>query len=67
MGKHWVSVTLRELRETKNLTQKQLAKICDIHPNTIVRIERGEVSVSFITLERIFEALDHEIELQNND
>jgi len=67
MGKHWVSVTLRELRETKNLTQKQLANLCDIHANTIVRIERGEVSVSFITLEKIFEALDHEFELQNND
>ena len=66
-GKHWVSVTLKELRKSKKITQKELAKICDIHFNTIRRIERGDVNVSFLTIEKIFEVLGHEVEIHKVD
>ena len=33
---------LREVREAKGLTQKQLADASDIHSNTIAKLERGE-------------------------
>ncbi len=62
-----MSVTLKELRKSKKITQKELAKICDIHFNTIRRIERGDVNVSFLTIEKIFEVLGHEVEIHKID
>lgn len=37
---------LRDLREVLGLTQAQLAARIGMHPNTVARMERGELAVS---------------------
>ncbi|MBS1585485.1 MAG: helix-turn-helix transcriptional regulator [Bacteroidetes bacterium] len=44
-GKH-----LRELRESKGLTQEQLANLCDIEYSQISRIELGKINTTISTL-----------------
>lgn len=34
---------VREEREAAGLTQKALADACDVHPTTVLRIERGDL------------------------
>ena len=38
---------LRRVREEKGLTQKELGDAAGIHPNTVARLERGEVEPSW--------------------
>ena len=38
---------LRRVREEKGLTQKALAESAGVHPNTVARMERGEVEPSW--------------------
>jgi len=66
-NKHWLCTVLKEIRLSKNLTQKQLSKITNVHVNTILRIEKGKINVSFLTLEKILESLEHEIEIHSID
>lgn len=48
---------VRELREEKRLSQKQLSEKCGLSTNYISRIERADVSVSVNSLEKIAKAL----------
>ena len=52
---------IREIRKRRELTQEDVAKILDIDPKSFGRIERGEFSPSFDTLENIASALSVEI------
>jgi len=49
---------LRDLRQRRRLTQRALAKACDMSANAIGLIERGECSPSVSTLRRLTIALD---------
>jgi transcriptional regulator with XRE-family HTH domain len=53
-----LGVHIRQLREQKNLSQQNLADICNIPKITIGRIERAKVSVTIKTLIKIANALE---------
>jgi transcriptional regulator with XRE-family HTH domain len=48
---------LKRLRLRYNLSQEELAELCDIHCNLLGRIERGERAISFDYMMRIAAAL----------
>lgn len=51
---------IRKIRESKgDLSQEKLAELADLHRNYIGQLERGEVNVSLLTLQRIAKALEH--------
>jgi len=52
-----VGVQLRALRQQRGLSLRTLAELCDLSPNTISLIERGESSPSVSTLHRLATAL----------
>lgn len=49
---------IRMIRLTKDLTQSQLATICNFEKSTVSKIEAGQVNISYITLHRISEGLN---------
>ncbi len=49
---------VRELRETKKLSQEQLAEKANLHPTFIGKIERAEINPSIISLEKIAQAFN---------
>jgi transcriptional regulator with XRE-family HTH domain len=48
---------LRGLRKERTLSQRELADLADLSPNAISLIERGEISPSVATLQRLAAAL----------
>ena len=48
---------VKEIRESKELSQFQLAIEAEIPKNQVGRIERGEINTSIYTLKRITDAL----------
>lgn len=48
---------LKKIREGKNLTQDELASKADLSANYYAKIERGEINITFKTLEKIVIAL----------
>jgi transcriptional regulator with XRE-family HTH domain len=53
-----IGAALRDLREDRGLTARQLAAIADISTAMISRIENGQVSPSISTLDALSKALD---------
>lgn len=53
-----LSERLKYLRETRNLTQKDLAELADVSQPTIAHIEKGTKDPSVNTLSKIANALD---------
>ncbi len=49
---------LKEIRESKNLTQQDFAEICDMHPTTIGMIEIGKRKPSLRAIEVFVEKLN---------
>ncbi len=45
------------IRLTKNLTQSQLADMCNFEKSTVSKIEAGQVNISYLTLYRLSEGL----------
>ena len=41
------------IRDTYNLTQKQLASLLSLHPNSLARIERGEIKPAAFTVDKL--------------
>lgn len=56
-----VGTELRALRKERGLSLRTLAELCDLSPNTISLIERGESSPSVSTLHRLATALGVQI------
>jgi transcriptional regulator with XRE-family HTH domain len=57
LGAPDVASHLRSLRQKRGLSLRTLAELCDLSPNTISLIERGESSPSVSTLHRLATAL----------
>lgn len=53
-----LSERLKHLRETRNLTQKDLAELANVSQPTIAHIEKGTKDPSVNTLSKIANALD---------
>jgi len=56
-NEHTVGDRLRTLRAERNLSQRALAQLAKISPNSISLIERGEISPSVATLQNLATAL----------
>jgi transcriptional regulator with XRE-family HTH domain len=52
---------IRQIRESKNLSQQSLADISNLPKTTIGRIERAEINATIMTLVKIASALEIEI------
>lgn len=48
---------LKKIRENKNLTQEDLAGKANLSANYYAKIERGEINITFKTLQKIAVAL----------
>lgn len=57
-----IAKNVRTYRESKGLTQQELADIAKLHRNYILDIEKGERNLTVITLEKIAAALSINIE-----
>lgn len=55
-----LGIHIRQIRERKNLSQQNLADICDLPKTTIGRIERAEMNTTIKTLVKIANALEIE-------
>lgn len=49
---------LKAIRESRNLTQQELAELVNLQPNSIGQIEIGNKAVSFATIEQFAEKLN---------
>ena len=58
-----IAMQVAELREEHGLTQTQLAERCGVNQSDISRIERGSMSPTARTLQRIADALDADVRL----
>ncbi len=54
---------IREIRETKNLTQKVLAERAQMPQSVIARIESGRHNPSMETLQRVARVMGKEVQL----
>lgn len=54
-------LAVRKLRNKKNLTQEELASLCDLDRTYIGSVERGERNVSLINIHKIASALNIEV------
>lgn len=52
---------IREIRQSKGLSQEQLAEIAEVHRTYIGMIERAEKNITLVSLEKIAKALGVEI------
>ncbi|MDR2776281.1 MAG: helix-turn-helix domain-containing protein [Tannerella sp.] len=58
---------IRKRRKTLSITQRDVATLSGIGVNTLTKIERGEVNISFKAIMSVLDALglDMEIKLKN--
>lgn len=52
---------IREIRQSKGLSQEQLAEIAEVHRTYVGMIERAEKNITLVSLEKIAKALGIEI------
>lgn len=57
-----IAKNVRTYRESKGLTQQELAHLADLHRNYILDVEKGSRNLTVITLEKIAQALSIEPE-----
>lgn len=62
-----LAVEIKELREKKGLSQRQLAELVGTTQSAIARLEGGRISPSLPTLDRIANALDAELTVSLTD
>ena len=53
-----IGARIRRIRLTKDLTQSQLASICNFEKSTVSKIEGGQVNISYLTLYRLSKGLE---------
>lgn len=64
--KFWGTL-VKELRLSRKISQRKLARQTGVARNTIRKIEEGESDPSVYTMERILEQLGHELEALDGD
>jgi transcriptional regulator with XRE-family HTH domain len=52
-----LGANIRRYRKERGLTQERLAELAEIDPKYCGQLERGEVNVSVLTLQRVAKAL----------
>ncbi len=62
-----IAMQIIELRESRGLTQSDLAERCGIDQREISRIERGSTSPTARTLQRIVDAPDSDLRLVSGE
>lgn len=55
---HILAENIRAFRREKNISQEELADMCNLHRTYIGSVERGERNVTLSTLEALAAALD---------
>ena len=55
---------LRQLRQDRNLTQAQLADLCEMKQTTISKIESGKFNASIDLLSRVIRPLGGELDIR---
>lgn len=53
---------IKEIRESKNITQQELAARCDFEKSNMSRIESGNTNPTLLTLYKICTSLDISLE-----
>ena len=53
-----VGKRIAELRKEKNISQQELAAICNFEKSNLSRLEAGRVNPTLLTLEKICKGLD---------
>lgn len=51
---------IKKLRETKNLSLRELSYACDIDNSKISKIEKGQINITFTTILQLAKALEIE-------
>lgn len=59
-----VGAQLRQIRESKGLSQEEVANKAEIQRSQVARIERGEINTTITTLKAIADVLEVEIQFQ---
>ena len=59
----WYGEVMRDLRLSRGLTQSDVARVAKVDVDTVGRIETGLSSGRFDFVEKIFNALYHDIEV----
>ncbi|EJP3285070.1 helix-turn-helix domain-containing protein [Yersinia ruckeri] len=54
-------LAVRKQRNNRNLTQEELASLCDLDRTYIGSVERGERNVSLVNIHKIASALNIEV------
>jgi XRE family transcriptional regulator, regulator of sulfur utilization len=57
-----VGNNIKTYRESKGLTQVELADLSELHRNYIVAVEKGERNLSILSLQKIADALKIDIQ-----
>ena len=60
-----LGLKVAELRQQKNLTQENLAELCEVSARTIQRIESGEVDPRAYTIQCLNDALEFDFGVEN--
>jgi transcriptional regulator with XRE-family HTH domain len=55
---HTFGQRVRHFRKLKNISQEELASLCELHRTYIGSVERGERNITLINAEKIALALD---------
>jgi len=53
-----IGIRIKELRETRNMSQKDLAYSSDLDRSYIASVENGKRNISIVNIEKIANALD---------
>lgn len=53
-----IGENVRKYRVSKDITQEELAQVCNLHRNYIISVEKGERNLSILTLEKISKGLN---------
>lgn len=53
-----LGANIKKLRETKNLSLRELSYACDIDNSKISKIEKGQINITFTTILQLARALE---------
>lgn len=62
-----IGMRIKELRTANNISQQELAYLCDIDRTYITQVENGKRNISIVNIEKIARALKVSISFFFND